>query len=154
MSYNQIKEEINGLISQFWSAKNSQIKPELRKLLKDRAISYDQSLSIYQLTDSGRQDFMNWIMCDEACDPIEKDAFCMRVLFSDKMQNQHTRQLLVSQIAQHKAKLKYLEMALPSLIQNTDAIGARLIQKRILSKEQAYIDWLEECLCYFQNQSQ
>ena len=153
MSYVDIKEEINGLIGQFWSSKNSQIIPELRKLTKEGSITYNQTSMIYQVTDHGRDEFITWATRDEACDPIEKDAFCMRLLFSDAIEQDQTIQLLQSQIVQHKAKFKYLELSLPVLLKDNTTIGAKLVQKRILSKEQAYIDWLEECLHYFSDET-
>ncbi|MBO6046406.1 MAG: PadR family transcriptional regulator [Erysipelotrichaceae bacterium] len=149
MTYADIKEEINGLIGQFWSAKNSQIAPELRKLSQEGAIIYTQESTLYHVTEYGREEFLRWAIRDEACDTIEKDAFCMRLLFSDNIERSQTVQLLKSQIGQHKAKLKYLELSLPLLLKDPSNIGEQLVQKRIISKEQAYIDWLEECLSYF-----
>ncbi|MGX8680210.1 MAG: PadR family transcriptional regulator [bacterium] len=148
-----ISRSFEGILGQFWSAKHSQIYPELKKLTKEKLIvpsAEDEKL--YELTPAGEEALLNWLCLDEAAEHTTKDVFCIRMLFSDHLDHKRVTHLIHSQLMQHRANLHFLRQSLKEYDASNIAkedLGSYLLIKRAIGKEKSYISWLTQCLPYF-----
>lgn len=144
-------------LSNFWSAKHSQIYPELRKLVEEGMLEFDVEISgevlekkVYRLTEKGRQEFMEWLLRDETMEPTFKDKFRLRMYFTECMPAEDAVALLQSQLVQRQEKLTYLQQAqvkhpeVPDY--GSEHFGDYLVLRGAILREQAYVDWLEEAI--------
>ena len=153
----QINQTIIEEIGNFWSTKHIQVLPEIQRLKKEGLICSDQTKN-YSITTSGTEELDNWLMKDQAIDNRAKDIFQMRMYFSSRISDQRTLELIQSQIIQHEAKLKFLEVIFnrryknkkPTHAQRGDFFNLRCSIK----KEKAYLEWLEECAQYIFDDNQ
>lgn len=152
----EINQTILDNIGNFWSTKHIQVMPELQRLTKEKLITYNGQKQ-YMITDEGEQELDNWLIKDQAIDNRAKDIFQMRMYFSSRMSDERVLELLNSQIVQHQAKLKFLEVIFnqryktnrPTHKQRGDFFNL----KCCIKKENAYIDWLKECYTYIKEDS-
>lgn len=156
MSGYDLNKEFNTALIEFWSAKHSQIYPELKKLLAEELVEYQIEISgdvlekkIYSITEKGKKEFLNWLNKDDIIEPTPKDVFRLRMYFSENLKDEDVLKLLDSQIKQHQQKLSHLEDANNSFeivpkkgsYEFTDYI---VLQSAIM-RENNYIEWLNMC---------
>ena len=68
-----ISKEFNFQLAEFWSAKHSQIYPELKKLVSEELIIFKIEISgdvlekkVYYITEKGKQEFLKWLSKESA----------------------------------------------------------------------------------------
>lgn len=155
-----IYKSFEGPIGNFWSAKHSQIYPELKKLNQEGLVDYKIGISgqylekkIYTLTKKGKADLIEWLNQDEAIDPTYKDKFRLRVFFSSNIDDKRSIELLESQITQHQEKYDRLYNNYMIDYENQEITkenrGDYLVLRGALSREEAYLEWLRDCLEYY-----
>ncbi|WP_322924430.1 PadR family transcriptional regulator [Paenibacillus campi] len=115
----QFKREIG----QFWSAKHSQIYPELRKLVDEGLIEFRTQIQgeklekkMYTITDHGRQQLLAWAAQPESLPETEKDEFMLKMYFIHTLSLEQARALFTDQLRQRRAKLADLQQRYEQLM--------------------------------------
>ena len=87
-----IGKEFNFQLAEFWSAKLSQIYPELKKLVDEKLIVYDIEISgdvlekkVYDITEKGTKEFLKWLKKDVPMEQTPKNIFRLRMYFSSNL---------------------------------------------------------------------
>ena len=146
-------------LGSFWSAKHSQIYPELKRLTEEGLIRYRTVIQgeklekkLYEITDAGREDFLQWLIQDPPLDPTPKDVFKLRSYFSQWLSSENYLSLLSSQIKKRSEKLALLNEQFQNSYHDVDpasltgsARGDYLVLLGARMREQTYLDWLNEC---------
>lgn len=160
MSGYDLNKEFNSGLIEFWSAKHSQIYPELKKLVAEGLVEFKIEISgdilekkIYQITEKGKQEFLNWLHQDVEIEPTPKDVFRLRMYFSENLDSKDLLRLLDSQIKQHDLKLKHLHDINDSFetvpIKGTVEFADYLVLQSAIMREDYYLKWLDLCKNYF-----
>lgn len=157
-----IGKEFNFQLAEFWSAKHSQIYPELKKLVDEKLIVYDIEISgdvlekkVYSITEKGKKDFLKWLKKDEPMEQTPKNVFRLRMYFSNNLDLNTRIYLLEQQLEQHLDRLTFLNSQLepytgvPPL--DSDAFGDFLVLKGAIIREESNIKWLNLCIVYCKN---
>ncbi|MBC3889313.1 PadR family transcriptional regulator [Acetobacterium paludosum] len=157
------KEFNNKDLAEFWTAKHSQIYPELKKLLDEELIVYQIEISgeilekkRYSITEKGKEAFLNWLKKDEPMEPTPKDIFRLRMYFSNNLDGATRLYLLDRQLIQHRDRLAHLNKNkeryddIPPL--ESEEFGDYLVLSGAISREEATIQWLENFIAYCKNQ--
>ncbi len=153
-----IAKEFGDGLGCFWSAKHSQIYPELKRLTDEGLIEYHTVIQgerlekkVYEITEAGRADFLQWLSQDPPLDPTPKDVFKLRSYYSQWLSKSAYLDLLDKQIEKRLAKFTFLNEQL----QNTygdrspaeltgDDMGDYLVLLGAVMREQTYLDWLRK----------
>jgi len=153
----ELMQQFESALCEFWSAKHSQIYPELKKLTEEGMVNYEVQISgavmekkLYTITEEGRKDFLMWLAKDDDMGPTPKDVFRLRVFFSNYLEPDMRNKLLSSQLVQHQLRLEYL-VASQSKFQepldpSSDAFSDYLVLVGAIMREEASCKWLERCL--------
>ncbi|WP_025684340.1 PadR family transcriptional regulator [Paenibacillus maysiensis] len=164
MSGYDITSQFKKEIGQFWSAKHSQIYPELKRLTEEGLIEYRTSITgaklekkLYCITPKGTQELTEWLLSPKDLPETEKDEFMLMLYFSAAISKEENKRLFEDQIAKRKEKLEYLyesKTALRLLDENLQSPGSEqfghyLVLSRAINREESYIIWLEETLPLF-----
>lgn len=155
-----IYKAFDGPLGNFWSAKHSQIYPELKKLTDEKLLNYDIAITgevlqkkVYSITQAGIEELDHWLASDEPIAPTAKDVFRLRMYFCERMDHRIVHELLLSQLKQHQKKLEYLQASkderYPTMAIDEAHLGDFLVLSGAISRENAYIEWLKSCLPYF-----
>ena len=154
-----IYKEFDGPIGNFWSAKHSQIYPELKKLTQEKLLNYEMPESgeslkkkVYTITDAGAKELDAWLSEDEELAPTAKDVFRLRMYFCERMDPSLVKDLLLSQLDKHEDKLAYLKSSMDEHYTKKPTkahLGDYLVLSGAISREEAYCDWIRSCLPYF-----
>ena len=144
-------------LGSFWSAKHSQIYPELKKLTDEGSIAYKIEPSengsekkLYHITDAGRTDFMDWLSSETKTQPTPKDISRLKIFFCNCLPPEDRRFLLEEQLHRHTSRLKHLQnnqtkfTAVPD--SSDDAFGDYLVLMGAIMREEMMIDWLKKCM--------
>lgn len=152
-----ISKEFGQELGNFWSAKHSQIYPELKKLLEEGLLEYKIEITgdilekkVYSITEKGKKDFLIWLAKDERIEPTPKDQFRLRAYFSRSLEPKVFKGLLESQLEQRKRKLIKLNKLMGNY-QETPSYGSEKFGDYAVLvggciREEATIKWLELCL--------
>lgn len=146
-------------LGSFWSAKHSQIYPELKRLTEEGSIRYSVVVQgeklekkLYEITEQGREDFMRWLALDPPLEPTPKDVFKLRSYYSQWLSEDDYLQLLQKQIEKRTQKHKQLKDRFDRRYKNVDpavltgaARGDYLVLMSAVMREQAYLEWLYQC---------
>lgn len=153
----ELTKLFEGALSEFWSIKQSQIYPELKRLTQEGRITYRVEVAgqvlekkLYSITPDGREDFLAWLSQAHPLPPTPKDDFRLQLFYSHQLSQEGRRHLLEEQLKQHRARLAHLE-------ENRNAFGGRpgpdtpamsdyLVLLGALMREETTCRWLEECL--------
>lgn len=83
-----LMKQFESTLCEFWSAKHSQIYPELKKLTEEGCIAYKQESSdnglekkLYHITDEGQREFMSWLSSETPAQPTPKDISRLKIFF-------------------------------------------------------------------------
>jgi len=157
-----IGKEFNFQIAEFWSAKHSQIYPELKKLVDEKLIVYDIEITgdvlekkVYNITEKGKKDFLKWLKKDEPMEQTPKNIFRLRMYFSNNLDLSTRLHLLEQQLSQHNERLTFLYTQLepyngtPPV--DSDAFGDFLVLNGAIIREESTIKWLNLCISYSKN---
>ena len=146
-------------LGSFWSAKHSQIYPELKRLAEEGLIRYSTVIQgeklekkLYEITPSGKQDFLAWLDQDQPLDPTPKDVFRLRSYYSQWLSEEAYLELLQKQIEKRQIKLEFLSHSLQVSYDGVDprtltgaARGDYLVLLGAVMRERTYMDWLLRC---------
>ena len=146
-------------LGSFWSAKHSQIYPELKRLTEEGLIRYSVvtqgervEKKLYEITDAGKEDFIQWLLQDPPLDPTPKDVFRLRSYYSRWLTEKDYLRLLEKQIEKRVQKCNYLKERLDLSYKNIDPVtltgvarGDYMVLKGAVMREQNYLDWLYHC---------
>ncbi len=157
MSGYELSAEFESALNEFWSAKHSQIYPELKKLTQEGMITYEVAISghvlqkkIYTITDAGREDFLRWLAEDQPISPTPKDVFRLRVFFSGELTPQQRRSMFEGHLAQHLARLSYLRQQMNKFDtppgSSSPEIGDYLVLTGAIMREETTCEWLKKCM--------
>lgn len=153
----ELTKLFEGALSEFWSIKQSQIYPELKRLTEEELVTYRIEITgqvlekkLYSLTEKGRTDFMDWLAHSAPLPPTPKEEFRLQVFFSDQLAPAQRRELLKNQLAQHQARLAHLQQNQAAfggqLAPNSAAMSDYLVLLGAIMREQTTCHWLQRCL--------
>ena len=156
----ELTREFNSSLAEFWSARHSQIYPELRSLAEEGLVIYEVETSgtalekkRYSITAEGRRAFMAWEKKPQKPKPTPKDEFRLQLFFSDSLKPAERAVLLDDQLRVHAERLAHLEKNEADLLAGRDAAALKgaeqsdyLVLLGALERERASCRWLEKCL--------
>lgn len=151
-----ITKEFNSGVVEFWSAKHSQIYPELKRLTKEGLITFETVISgevmekkLYSITEEGIQDFKQWLILDPEVEPFQKDLFRLKMYFSESMNKSDVLNLIKCQIDLHKRKRERLLETFKNYSfvpkPGSQEFSDYIVVKGAIMREDYYINWLELC---------
>ncbi|PAF18190.1 PadR family transcriptional regulator [Terribacillus saccharophilus] len=156
-----IAAAFKGALGQFWSAKHSQIYPELKKLVAEGLIEFETVIQgeklekkLYSLTVTGEAELKGWMQRLEAVDFSHKDEFMLKIFFISSMEKEEAKELFSNQLVSRKRKLDELGRTLGELeaefssnmLFSSPEFGHYLVLTRAIEREKGYIQWLERSL--------
>lgn len=157
-----IGKEFNFQLAEFWSAKHSQIYPELKKLVAEGLIVFDIEISgdilekkLYSITEKGKKEFLTWLAKDQPMEPTPKNIFRLRMYFSNNLDVNTRLTLLEHQLEQHTDRLEFLNSQIarydcvPPI--NSDDFGDYIVLESAIIREKGAIEWLSKCIKYCKN---
>lgn len=149
--------QFESALCEFWTAKHSQIYPELKKLTEEGMIHYEIEITgnvlekkMYTITDAGRADFLSWLAEDEEMEATPKDVFRLRLFFSNRLPEEERMGLIKSQLRQHEQRLKHLQRnqtkfsGIPE--KDTDEFSDYLVLMGAIMREEMICSWLKRCI--------
>lgn len=154
-----IAKEFGDDLGCFWSAKHSQIYPELKRLTEEGLIRYQTVIQgeklekkLYEITDRGKEDFLQWLLQDPPLDPTPKDVFKLRSYYSRWLAEEDYLALLDRQIEKRTYKYNFLHDRLDEKYHDCDPAalhgnerGDYFVLVGAVMREQTYLDWLRHC---------
>lgn len=157
-----ITKEFNVQLAEFWSAKHSQIYPELKKLVEEKLLVYTVEVTgdilekkVYTITPEGRKEFLKWLNKDEPMEPTPKNIFRLKIYFSNKLDVTTRIKLLEHQLVQHQERFNFLYDhkkqydSIPAL--DSNEFGDYLVLDGAIIREEATMKWLKNCINYCKN---
>ena len=152
-----IMKEFNEELVNFWSAKHSQIYPELKKLVGEGLVEYKVIITgtvlekkLYSITEKGRADFLSWLIQIEPLEPTPKEVFRLRMYFANHIEKKQLKEMIQDQLDLRLQKLNYLKQAMddyqkvPAL--SDTAFGDYIVLDGAILREESSIQWLQNCL--------
>ena len=153
-----ITKEFEETLCEFWSAKHSQIYPELKSLNEQGMVEYKIEISgtvlekkLYSITELGKKDFMKWLESVINIPPTFKDEFRLQLFFSDCLSEEMRINLITNHLNQHKERLEHLKnnqkkfsYIIPE--KNTNSFSDYLVLMGAIMREENTCKWLEKCL--------
>jgi DNA-binding PadR family transcriptional regulator len=148
-------------IGHFWSAKHSQIYPELKKLTEEGLIQYKTAIQgqklekkIYSITPSGKKELHHWLTELSEVPDTNKDEFMLKAYFFSSMSHDEAKKQFTNQYEKRKLKLSFLEEKLDelekkmnnSISPSSPYFGHYLVLTRAIERESGYISWLQKAL--------
>ena len=155
-----ISKAFSGELGCFWSAKHSQIYPELKRLAEEGLIQYSTVIQgeklekkLYEITPRGEEDFLQWLEQDPPLDPTPKDVFRLRSYYSQWLPEEKYLELIRRQIEKRTVKLDYLSGCLEKSYGGVDPVtltgaarGDYLVLLSAVMRERTCMDWLHKSL--------
>lgn len=144
-------------LANFWVANHSQIYPELKKLVDEGLIVFNIQISgdvlekkVYNITEKGRKDFLNWLNKDEPMEPTPKNIFRLRMYFSNNLDLDTRIRLLTNQLKQHEERLTFLLSQIERYdtvpLVNSPEFGDYIVLDGAILRERATLQWLDHCI--------
>jgi DNA-binding PadR family transcriptional regulator len=148
----------NDSVFDFWSANQSQVYPELKKLVQAGLIQYQVVIQgeclekkLYSITEKGREELEKWMLEEEPPLPASKDVFKLRLYFSEHLKKEDLLQKLKSRqdkcsrlLKRYKTKIsEYQDSAVPP-----ENLGDFLLLKGAIAHLESQILWLDESILY------
>lgn len=153
----ELTKLFEGALSEFWSIKQSQIYPELKRLTEEGHVTYQVEIAgqvmekkLYSITEQGRADFMTWLAQAKPLPPTPKEEFRLQLFYADQLPTDQRKALLQTQLDQQRARLAHLRQnqadfgAQPA--PNTPAMSDYLVLLGAIMREESTCAWLEQCL--------
>ncbi len=145
-------------LNEFWSAKHSQIYPELKKLDQEGCIAYKVEIAgsvlekkLYHITEKGREEFLNWMRSEAEPEATPKEVYRLKIFFSGCLDTEEQKSYLAEQIEIHRLRLEHLKNnqkkfdSVPA-DPSTSEFGDYLVLMGAVMREETTIEWLERCL--------
>ncbi len=145
-------------VADFWSANQSQIYPELKKLVQAGLIEYQVVIQgevlekkLYSITPQGQAELKSWLLEEEPPLPQSKDIFKLRIYFAEHLTQEQLLDKLrqrekkcAALLARYHAKIaEYPETALPP-----EKLGDYILLKGATRQLEAQLAWLKESMDY------
>lgn len=157
MSGYELMKQFESGLNEFWSAKHSQIYPELAKLTEEGSVDYQVQISgsvlqkkVYSITEAGRKDFLAWLKKDVAMEPTPKEVFRLKLFFADCLDAATLLAHLESQLRQHEDRLTHLKNNQKKFTEvppaDSDGFGDYLVLMGAVMREETSCEWLKKCL--------
>ena len=152
-----LMKQFESTLCEFWSAKHSQIYPELKKLTEEGCVAYRQEASdnglekkLYHITEKGRTDFMSWLSSETPSQPTPKDISRLKIFFCSCLPPEERKFMLEEQVYRHTARLKHLQNNQQKFTQvpasDSDEFGDYLVLMGAIMREETTIEWLKKSL--------
>jgi DNA-binding PadR family transcriptional regulator len=152
-----IMKEFNEELVNFWSAKHSQIYPELKKLVDEGLVEYTVIITgtvlekkLYTITEQGKSDFLSWLVQIEPLEPTPKEVFRLRMYYANHIEREHLKEMIQDQLDQRLQKLNYLKEAMDEYQEVPDitdtTFGDYIVLDGAILREESSIKWLKNCL--------
>lgn len=150
----------NDSVADFWNAKQSQIYPELKKLVIAGFIEYEIVIQgevlekkLYSITKKGQEELEKWILEEEPSLPQNKDVFKLRIYFAEHLSQEQLLVKFRNQRKKYQDLLKrytikveeYQEGHIPS-----KKLGDFLLLKGAIAHLESHIAWLDESMVYIE----
>lgn len=153
----ELMQQFESVLTEFWSAKHSQIYPELKKLTEEGLLTYSVEISgtvlekkVYTITETGHKEFADWLMQDEVMGATPRDVFKLRLFFSGHLDPKVRIELIESQLRQHEERLIHLRVSQQKFALvpkgSEDAFGEYLVLLGAVMREETHCSWLEQCI--------
>lgn len=160
MSGYDISQAFDTTLCEFWSAKHSQIYPELKRLTEEGMIEYRVEKcgkvlekKMYAITERGREDFYAWLSAETQLIAVPKDLFRLKLFFIDDLPEEDRVRLLKHQLEQYEERLGHFYAVLEKFPEppskDSEEIGEYLILKGSVCRIEAVCGWLRECIKVF-----
>lgn len=157
MSGYELMKKFESTLCEFWSAKHSQIYPELKKLTDEGCITYVEGVSAngidkksYSITKEGKADFDVWMRSETKMKATPKDVSRLKIFFANTLNEEERFAFLEDQKEQHVRRLKHLEHNKEAFEnipdQSDDSFGDYLVLMGAIMREKTTIEWLEKCI--------
>lgn len=153
----ELMQQFESTLCEFWSAKHSQIYPELKKLTEEGCVEYQIEISgtslekkLYSITQAGRRDFMKWLRAETELEPTPKNVSRLKVFFSNCLEPEERIAFLEELLYQHRSRLKHLQnnqkkfSSIPD--RNTAEFSDYLVLMGAIMREEMNCDWLQRCM--------
>ena len=145
-----LMKQFESALCEFWSAKHSQIYPELKKLTEEGCVAYRQEASdnglekkLYHITEKGRTDFMSWLSSETPAQPTPKDISRLKIFFCSCLPKEERKY-------RHTARLKHLQNNQQKFSQVPDSdsneFGDYLVLMGAIMREEMMIEWLKKSI--------
>lgn len=152
-----LMKQFESALCEFWSAKHSQIYPELKKLTEEGCVAYRQEASdnglekkLYHITKKGRTDFMSWLSSETPAQPTPKDISRLKIFFCSCLPKEERKFMLEEQVYRHTARLKHLQNNQQKFSQVPDSdsneFGDYLVLMGAIMREEMMIEWLKKSI--------
>ncbi len=153
-----IKKNFESTFSKFWSAKHSQIYPELNALQRDGLVTCSIVIQgeklekkYYTITPSGRQALIDWLKSNASIEPVQKDEFRLKLYFGDYLSGRdemmptviHQYRMYERRLAENTARIAELSDPPPEM--GSPAFSEYMLGRCGILRDQAYLKWLREC---------
>lgn len=156
----EITKAFEEALSEFWSARHSQIYPELKKLADEDLVRFETEVSgtqlerkRYSITPAGERAFLAWERSDLELKATPKDEFRLQLFFSDSLSPEERVALVENHLERHRARLDHLRRNREHYGATEELTGAELSDCLVLTgaiyREEATCSWLKECLSIF-----
>lgn len=153
----EMAQEFQDTLNEFWSAKHSQIYPELKRMTEDGLTEYRVEVvgtslekKLYSITPKGREEFMRWMNTDLELPPTPKSEPRLQVFFSGCLPPERRIEMLSHQLELHRERLEHLRgnrrkfSGVPP--QDTPEFGDYLVLMHAIMREENDCRWLERCV--------
>lgn len=148
-------------VADFWSAKQSQIYTELKKLVDENLIEYQVVIQgeilekkVYSITIRGKEELQSWMLGDEPSLPQHKDIFKLRLYFSENLPHENLlkkfenrQEKILSLLARYTLKIKEYtpESIAPKYL------GDYLLLKGAIASLKSQLEWIDESLTFLKD---
>ena len=150
-----IKKQFEEAVSKFWTAKHSQIYPELNEMLEDGLVDYSVAIhgaklekKYYSITPAGRKELNDWLDTILPIESVQKESFRLKLYFGDYYTGAEELQpIFQDQYRQHAQRLQIHREKLSETIpaRGTQEFGEYLLTREEILLEEAYLNWMQEC---------
>lgn len=153
----ELMKQFESTLCEFWSAKHSQIYPELKRLTDEGCVIYEIEISgtslekkVYRITEKGREDFLSWMSSETKMEPTPKNIARLKIFFCNSFSTEERAAFLENQLAQHEARLEHLrnnQKKFPSVPSSgSNEFGDYLVLMGAVMREEMNCEWLKKCL--------
>lgn len=151
----------NDSVADFWSANQSQIYPELKKLVQAGLIEYEVVIQgkvlekkVYSITPQGKAMLKRWILEDEPPLSQSKNIFKLRIYFAEHLSKEQLLEKLKKQQQRCDKLLKryhikisdYQDKPVPN-----EKLGDYILLKGAMAQLEAQLVWLDESINYIKS---
>lgn len=154
-----IKKYCDTVISNFWNENFGHIYPVLSQLLEEGLIQEEDSSStrkkVYIITESGRTEFLNWLLEPAEYQPMRSE-FLLKLTFSSNLPKENIIAMLTDYKEKHLERLLKYQQLQNSLNKGNDEITTDRqiflyapLRLGILNTE-AVLSWCDEILSAIQ----